>query len=211
MKRVDVSLYVILDRAIEEQSRLGKFTRDVIAGGATCLQIRCKGESTRDIMGFARRVLDVAKPAAVPVVINDRLDIALATGADGVHLGEEDMPVREARAICGTDMIVGASVRTVERAREAVASGADYVGVGPIFPSPAKPHLKPISLDILDAIRQEIRLPIVAIGGIDDMNAAVPMEHGADGVAVISALRQCLNPKEAAARLRQAVDNARKR
>ena len=211
MQIIDLSLYVILDPGIEDRFTPEEFTRQVVEGGATCLQVRCKNQTTRSFLELARRVMSQARETDVPVIINDRVDIALALGADGVHLGAEDMPVANARSLAGTGLIIGASVCRLEAARQAAKAGADYFGVGAVFPSPTKPERKPISLDILRAIRVEIDLPIVAIGGIDDTNAAVPIESGADGVAVISALRQCLDPKEATLRLRAAVDKAKKR
>lgn len=211
MPRIDLSLYVILDRHIERHFTPEDFTQRVIEGGATCIQVRCKEESTRSFMDFARRVMSGAQASGVPVIINDRLDIALAMGASGVHLGEEDMPVAEARRVAGEGVIIGATVREIETARRAKLDGADYLGVGAVFRSPSKPDREPISLDTLKSIRVEIDLPVVAIGGINEANVSAPLENGADGVAVISALRQCLDPKEAALRLRQAVDKARKR
>lgn len=210
MPSVDLSLYAILDRDIEKCLPAEEFTRKIIEGGATCIQVRCKDSSTRAFMDFARLVLRGAKGSGVPVIVNDRVDIALALGAQGVHLGSEDMPVSDARRLAGRALVIGATVNGLESARLALRAGADYLGVGAIFPSPTKPGRKPISLDILRAIRVEINLPIVAIGGIDDTNAAEPLTSGADGVAVISALRQCLDPKEAVLRLREAVDKAKK-
>jgi thiamine-phosphate pyrophosphorylase len=207
---VDLSLYAILDPGIEECLPAEQFTRKIIEGGSTCVQVRCKNRSTRAFMAFARMVMRGAEDSGVPVIVNDRVDIALALGAHGVHLGSEDMPVEDARRLAGDTLIIGATVNELESARRAHLAGADYLGVGAIFPSPTKPDRQPISLDILRSIRIEIDLPIVAIGGIDDKNAAVPLKNGADGVAVISALRQCLDPKEAALRLREAVDKAKK-
>ncbi len=207
---VDVTLYAILDRDIEQRAPVEEFTRRTVEGGATCIQVRCKDSTTREFMDFARRVMLGTRGSGVPVIINDRVDLALALGAGGVHLGREDMPVEDARRLAGSTLIIGASADDLESARHAYRVGADYLGVGAIFPSATKPDRKPISLDILSAIRVEINLPIVAIGGIDATNAAVPLENGADGVAVISALRQCLDPKEAVLRLREAVDKAKK-
>ena len=211
MRTIDLRLYAILDRDIEQRFDLADFTAMVIEGGATALQVRLKEESARRIIAFTDTVLSAARPSGTPVIVNDRPDIALATGADGVHLGETDMPVALARRICGPDMILGATVRDVDSAAAAYRDGADYLGVGPVFGTPVKPDLEPIGPDIIRGIRQEISLPIVAIGGINDLNAAVPLASGADGVAVISALRQCHSPKEAASRLRGAIDKAKKR
>jgi thiamine-phosphate pyrophosphorylase len=207
---IDVSLYAILDHNIEKHLPAEEFTRRVVDGGVTCLQVRCKGRSTRAFMDFARQVMSGAGSSGVPVIINDRVDIALALGAGGVHLGADDMPLADARRLAGGALIVGATANTLEAARRASDAGADYLGVGAVFPSSTKPDRRPISLDILRAIAVEINLPIVAIGGIDEANTAVPIAHGADGVAVISALRQCLDPKEAAIRLREAVRKAKK-
>jgi len=206
---LDLTLYAIVDPGIEECLPAGEFTRKIIEGGITCIQVRCKDLTTRAFMDFARRVIRGTWGSKVPVIINDRLDIALAVGAQGVHLGSDDMPVADARRLAGRGLIIGATANTPDSARLAEQEGADYLGVGAIFPSPTKPARKPISLDILRAIRLEINLPIVAIGGIDDTNADVPLRNGADGVAVISALRQCLDPGEAALRLRETVDKAK--
>jgi thiamine-phosphate pyrophosphorylase len=211
MLTIDLRLYAILDRDIEQQFELADFTTMVIEGGATALQVRLKRESSRNIIGFTETVLSVARISDTAVIVNDRVDIALATGADGVHLGQDDMPVALARKICGAGMIVGVTVRDVESARAAYGAGADYLGVGPVFGTLVKPDLKPVGPDMIRAIRREISLPIVAIGGINDLNVAVPLANGADGVAVISALRQCHGPKEAASRLREAIDKAKKR
>ena len=207
---IDVSLYVIVDQAVESELPVEVFTTEVIEGGATCIQIRCKDESTRSIMEFGRRVLGVASRAGIPVIINDRVDVALATGAQGVHLGEGDMPIADARRTCGDTMIIGATVRDIASARAASDAGADYIGVGPVFATRLKPALDPLAPGVIAGIRREISLPIVAIGGINDMNAAIPLGEGADGVAVISALRQCKSPKEAASQLRSAIDKAKK-
>jgi len=208
---LDVSLCAILDWAVESILPLEEFTEHIISGGATSIQVRLKTEPTRNIMDFTRRVLEVCTGTGVAVIVNDRVDVALATGAQGVHLGEEDMPVETARSLVGPEMIIGASVRDVSGARAAARAGADYLGVGAMFRTPIKPEQEPISLDILQEIRHEVKLPIVAIGGIDEKNAALLLEHGADGIAVISALRKCLDPKEGASRLRAAVDNFKKR
>lgn len=211
MPDLDPTLIAILDRGVESILPLEEFTRSIISGGATSIQVRLKHESTRYIIGFTRRVLEACAGTGVSVIVNDRLDAAMAAGAQGVHLGEEDMPVRTARGLAGPGMIIGASVRDVAGAKAAALAGADYLGVGAMFATPIKPEQEPISLDILQEIRHEVKLPIVAIGGIDETNAALLMEHGADGIAVISALRKCLDPKEGASRLRAAVDNFKKR
>jgi thiamine-phosphate pyrophosphorylase len=163
---IDLSLYAIVDRAIEDHIPIQDFIAQIIKGGATCLQVRCKDESTRTTLEFTEAVITVAKQAGVPVIVNDRVDIALAAGAQGVHLGQDDMPIGEARRACGESLIIGASVRNVESARLAAQAGADYLGVGAVFATPVKPDLTPIPRGTIAQIRQEISLPIVAIGGI---------------------------------------------
>jgi thiamine-phosphate pyrophosphorylase len=208
---VDLSLCAILDRDIDCRFSIEDFAAEVVAGGATCLQVRLKNETTLSIIDFTRRILAVAGMTQTPVIVNDRVDVALATGAQGVHLGADDMPVADARRLCGGAIVIGATVRDLASARDAERAGADYLGVGPIFVSPVKPDLTRIAPGTLRSIRSGISLPIVAIGGINETNAATPVKEGADGVAVISALRQCDSPKEAASRLRTAIDTAKKR
>jgi len=211
LPRIDVSLYVIVDRDIERACPLEDFTKEVIAGGATCLQLRAKHESARGILELAGRLIAVARPMGVPLIVNDRLDLALVAGADGVHLGEDDLPVREARRIGGPALVIGASASGLEAALRAEGEGADYVGVGPIFPTPSKPEAEVIAPGALAAVRRGISLPIVAIGGINEANLGIPLGEGADGIAVISALRQCLSPGEVAARLKTAIAKSKKR
>jgi len=208
---VDVSLCVILDRDLERDLPLEEFVRQVVEAGATCLQVRLKNEDARGVMDFTAAVVRLARPRSVPVIVNDRLDVAMAAGADGVHLGETDLPVADARRIAGPGLIVGASAATADVARRAAAQGADYVGIGPVFPSPTKPDVEPVGWEALSGARRIISLPIVAIGGINHTNLHIPLEYGADGIAVISALRQCPSPGEAMSRLKRAFDQAKKR
>jgi thiamine-phosphate pyrophosphorylase len=211
LSRIDVTLYIILDRDIEATLPLETFTRDVIRGGATCLQVRSKHDNARSILDLARRVLAVATPLGIPVVINDRLDLALASGAAGVHLGEDDLPVREARRLAGPGLVIGASAASLEAARRSAGEGADYIGVGPVFATPTKPEAAAVDSGLIAAVRREISLPIVAIGGINEANLDVPIGQGADGIAIISALRRCPFPGEAAARLKAAIVKAKTR
>ena len=211
LPRIDISLCVILDGDIDAILPLETFTREVIRGGATCLQVRAKRATARGALDLARRVLGVAAPLGIPVIVNDRLDLALACGAAGVHLGEDDLPIADARRLAGPGLVVGASVTTLDSARRSAADGADYLGVGPVFATPTKPEARPIGEGVLEAIRREISLPIVAIGGISESNLAIPIRQGADGIAVISALRQCPSPGEVTARLKTAIAKAKER
>lgn len=224
MARIDLSLYAILDPAVEDECAIEDFVRLIVEGGATCVQVRCKDLSDAGTLDFTLRVVGAARPAGVPVIVNDRLGVALAARAEGVHLGEEDLPVAVARrrvaeafeeSAGGTaeelaaGFIIGASARTLEAARMAAEFGADYIGVGPMFSTPNKPGVGPVDPAVITAIKREISLPMVAIGGINEENVHVPMGHGADGAAVISALRGTGSPREAAARLRAAIERSR--
>ena len=224
MTGIDLTLCAIVDPAVEEECAIEEFVRLIIEGGVTCLQVRCKHTPDVETVEFTLKVLGVARPAAVPVIVNDNLEAALAVWAEGVHLGAEDMPVERARSriaevlkglagdTAGTavrDFVVGASARTLEAGRRAREAGADYIGLGPVFRTSVKPDVEPIEPALIKDFKREISLPIVAIGGINEENVHVPMSHGADGVAVISALRKTGSPREAAAGLRAAIEKSR--
>lgn len=211
MPGIDLSLCVILDRAFEPEITPEGLAAQVVANGATCIQVRLKNEDGRWIRDFTERVLGVARPAGVPVVVNDRLDVALALGADGVHLGQDDLPVADARRLGGPALVVGASARNLEEALRARDDGADYIGVGPVFETTVKAGVTPIAPEVIPAIRRIISLPIVAIGGINETNLHIPLGQGADGIAVISALHQCPSPGIATSRLKHALEQAKKR
>lgn len=211
MPRIDVSLCVILDHDLERIYGAAELARQVIENGATCIQVRLKEESDRDILNFTIDILRAAGEYRVPVIVNDRLDIALAAGAAGVHLGESDLPIGLARRIAGPNLIIGASAASAEAAGRAQADGADYVGVGPVFPTPVKPDQATVPAGTIAAICRIISLPIVGIGGINEDNLHIPLAEGADGIAVISALRQCPSPGESTSRLRRALEKAKKR
>lgn len=224
MAGIDLTLCAILDPAIETECAIEEFVRLIISGGATCLQVRCKNLSDVETLEFTLRILGVARPARVPVIVNDSLETALSVWAEGVHLGAEDMPISRARervkevltdlagdtaAAAVRDFTIGASARTLEDGLRAEAEGAHYIGLGPVFSTPVKPDVEPIDPGLIRVFKREISLPIVAIGGINEENVHVPMSQGADGVAVISALRNTGSPREAAAGLRAAIDRSR--
>ncbi len=173
-----------------------------VSGGVTVVQLRSKRQSTRAFCDLARDVIRILKPRRIPLIINDRIDVALACGADGVHLGQQDLLLTDARRILGPSGIIGISVNTIEEARDAENGGADYLGVGPLFPTSSKSRLRPIlGLEGLRRIRKQVRLPLLAIGGISTDNAAAVRRAGADGVAVISALISAPDIAGAAAEL----------
>ena len=180
-------LYVIPDRTVGAPLRLEEQARQALAGGATALQLRDKEADGGELFAEARRMLRLCRELGVPLFVNDRLDIALACGADGVHLGQNDLPVAEARRLAPRPFIIGASARTPEDADRAVRDGADYLGVGAVFPTGSKEDARVIGLDGIRAITRAAAVPVVAIGGVSLDNLGEVMACGADGVAVISA------------------------
>lgn len=206
--RFDLRVYVITHAGFRGRSH-EDVARAAVAGGATALQLRDKESPGRALVATARRLVALANPAGVPVVVNDRVDVALAAGADGVHVGEDDLPVADARRLLGPERIVGASAGTVEAARRAEQEGADYLGVGPVFPTATKTDAgEAIGLDGLRKIVAAVRVPVVGIGGITVENAGQVVLAGAAGVAVVSAVAGADDMVEATRRLRQAVDLA---
>jgi thiamine-phosphate pyrophosphorylase len=207
---LDLRVYVITDRSFRGRSH-EEVARAALEGGATVLQLRDKRAPARQLVEWARRILDLARQAKVAFVVNDRVDVALAAGADGVHVGEDDLPVADARRLLGPGRIVGASAGTVDEALRAEREGADYLGVGPVFPTATKPDAgDAIGLEGLRRIARAVRVPVVGIGGITAENAAEVVRAGAAGVAVISAVADAEDMREATRRLREAVDDALK-
>ena len=183
-----------------------------IAGGVDVVQLREKGKSARDRYDLGLRLRTVTREAGVPLIVNDRIDIAAAIDADGVHLGDDDLPVSVARECLGDDAIVGRSVSTVEAAREAAAAGADYLGVGAVYRTTSKetdPDESRIGLDRVRAIATAVETPFVGIGGITPENAGDVVAAGADGVAVISAITGADDPEAATRSLSEAVEEGR--
>ncbi len=178
-----------------------------IAGGATVVQLREKTLATRQFLEAAVRTREVTRRAGVPLIINDRVDVALAVDADGVHAGPDDMPVGVARRLLGPDRIIGASAGTVAEAVEAERDGADYLGVGSVFATPSKADAgAPIGTRTVQAIVRAVRIPVVGIGGITPDNAAAVIDAGAAGVAVISAVA---NADDISAAVRHLVEVVR--
>ncbi|MFN8532657.1 MAG: thiamine phosphate synthase [Dehalococcoidia bacterium] len=173
----------------------------ILRGGARVIQLRDKRGPADGTIRLARALVLLCRAANVPLIVNDRLDVAIAADADGVHLGQHDLTVAEVRRIVGDQFIVGCSTNTVEEARRAVEDGADYLGVGAIYPTSSKHDTRPAGLARLAEIRAAVRLPIVAIGGIDANNAGPVVAAGADMVAVIGALARVNDPEAAARRL----------
>ena len=206
----DYSLYLVTDRTLSLGRRTVDIVREAVAGGATCVQLREKSCGTRDFVDEARAVRALLAGTGVPLVINDRVDVALAVGADGVHLGQTDMRITDARRLTGPGMLIGISAECVEDAVQAQAEGADYVGVSPVFSTPTKTDTAPpLGLAGIAAIRAAVSLPLVGIGGIGPANAADVIRAGCDGIAVVSAIVSAADPRGAAAELATIIQRAR--
>ncbi len=183
----DPTLYLVTDPDLSLGRPEEEIVRRAVSAGVTMVQYRDKDTSTKRMIEKTRLLADICKPAGVALIVNDRLDVALAGGADGVHLGQDDMELADARRIAGDAFIIGISVTTVEEAMQAEASGADYLGANGVFPTGTKTDLgEPLGLEGVSMLASAASLPIVAIGGIKDSNAGEVMSAGADGVAVVS-------------------------
>ena len=208
--RIDLTLYLVTDRGLARGRSTAEVVREAVAGGATVVQLREKDVSTRAFLDEALELKRLLGPLGVTLVVNDRLDVALACGAAGVHLGQDDLPCAVARRIAGPDVVIGVSVGTPGEARRAEANGADYLGVSPVFDTPTKTDApRATGLDGLAAIRAATRLPLVAIGGLNVSNAADAVRAGADGIAVVSAIVAAADPRAAASALREAIRRGR--
>jgi thiamine-phosphate pyrophosphorylase len=177
-----------------------------LAGGSRVLQVRVKDAPAGEVLAIARRSVALARGRAL-VIVNDRVDLALLSGADGVHVGDEDLPVAEARRLVGPDLLVGRTCRTLEEAEAAILQGADHVGFGPIFPSRTKPiALPPRGIPALAAVCARLPAPVVAISGIELSNVAEVARAGAACAAVVEAIFGAGDPRENAARLAEAFE-----
>lgn len=186
---VDYSLYLVTDRDILKGRDIFKAVEDAILGGVTLVQLREKNVSSLDFYNIAMKMKDITMHYNVPFIINDRLDIALAVDADGLHIGQEDLPLVAARKLLGRGKILGYSVSNTEEAIYGEKNGADYLGAGTVFPTGSKADAgNPIGTEILKSIKQSVSIPVVGIGGISKSNLHEVKASGADGISVISAI-----------------------
>ena len=196
-------LYVILDRAAAGSRDLAALAAAAIRGGADVLQLRDKSASAAALLAEARRLVPLARKARVPLIINDRPDVALAAYADGVHLGQDDLPVAEARRILGADRLIGKSTHSLEQAVAADQEAVDYLGFGPLFATPTKPGYGSLGLEPLLEVTSRVRHPLVCIGGIDADRLETVLQGGAQRVAVVRAVCGAADPEAATRALKE--------
>lgn len=208
---MDWSLCVITDRRLSRDRSHLEVARAAIEGGATIIQLRDKETSTRELIEAGLALRKLTWERGVAFIVNDRVDVALAVDADGVHVGQDDMPAKLARRLVGPNKIVGISASTLEEALRAEADGADYVSASPVFATPTKPDAPPpTGLEGLRAIAEAVHVPVIAIGGINASSVEGVIRAGADGVAVISAVVAAPDIAEAARGLRERIEAVRK-
>lgn len=197
-------LYAIVDRDFVKGDKIFKIVEAVGAGGADMIELRDKSSSTAEVIKTAKALKKITKNYGVPLVINDRLDVALAVDAEGLHIGRSDIDISVARALMGQGKLIGVTVRNLRDAREAKRKGADYLGVGPVFRTPIKPGIKPKGISLLNTVKK-VNLPYFAIGGIDCANVRKLAEKGFKRIAVIRALCKARKPYIATRRLKEAL------
>ena len=195
MKNLDTTLYFITDSTGFTEEEFLVRVEQALKGGVTILQLREKEKSTREYIELAEKVHKIAKRYNVPLIIDDRVDIALAIDAEGVHVGASDMPVATARKLMGEDKIVGATAKTVPWAKEACEQGANYLGVGAIYPTTTKVVTVLTSTETLDAITKAVPIPVNAIGGLNKDNLDILKGIGISGICVVSAIMKSDDPK----------------
>lgn len=200
-------LYVVTDEGLSRGLDHTQIAREALAGGADVIQLRDKSLGGRRLLEHARTIRRLTKRAGRLFIVNDRLDIALLAGADGVHLGQEDLPLAEARSISPRGFLIGVTVHNLREARAAERGGADYLGLSPIFATGSKSDAgEACGLEMVRRVGRAVSIPVVAIGGIGPANARDVLEAGADGLAVISAVVSQPDVAEAARRLRELID-----
>jgi len=201
MKDFVLTLYLVTDSTGHDLSSFLQTIEEACRGGVTLVQLREKSSGGREYLERAIAVKEITDRYHIPLMIDDRIDVAIACGAAGVHVGQSDLPVSCARALLGPDKIVGATAKTPAQALEAFEQGADYLGVGAIFPTTTKVATMLTPVTTLTEIRKAVPLPIVAIGGLNRDNMDVLKGSPADGIAVVSAIMQSKNPRETAGEL----------
>ncbi len=205
MKDLNTRIYFITDSTPYTEQEFLERVQSALKGGVSLIQLREKERTTREYIDFAQKVHALAKQFNVPLIIDDRIDVALAAHTEGVHLGQSDMPVKTAREILGDDIIIGATAKTVEQALEAFEQGADYLGVGAIYPTTTKVKTVLTSTQMLDKICRAVPIPVNAIGGLNKDNIDVLKGIGISGICAVSAIMKATDPENAVKELSAAV------
>ena len=206
MKKLDLSLYLVTDEVLSKGRPIEWIVEEAVKGGVTMVQLREKNSTTRDFVERAIKLKSVLSKYDVPLIINDRLDVLLACDADGLHIGQSDMPYQIARKILGKNKIIGLSVESLEEAEETNLLDVDYIGISPVFSTMTKTDTKiEFGLDGVKKVTSICRHPSVGIGGINFTNAADIVASGADGIAVVSAIMSADNPYMAALELKKQI------
>ena len=200
--KYDYTLYLVTDRSLMSTATLIEAVEQAILGGCTMIQLREKNISSLDFYRQSVEVKKITEQYHVPFIINDRIDIAIAVNADGVHIGQTDIPAAIARDLIGTDMLLGVSAASVKEAVQAANDGADYLGVGAMFPTGTKTDANYVSIEELKKIRHAVNLPIIAIGGINKGNIKQFHDTGINGLAVVSAIIAQPDIQKAAAEMK---------
>jgi len=185
---MDYTLYLVTDRELMSTKTLEEAVRQAILGGCTMIQLREKSASSLEFYQTALRIGEITKAHQVPLIINDRVDIAFAADADGVHVGQGDLPARIVRRLIGDGKLMGVSVSTAEEAVKAAEDGADYIGVGAMYPTGTKTDARLVTMEELERIRNSVPIPIVVIGGINKKTVPDFAGTGIDGIAAVSAV-----------------------
>ena len=206
MKNLDTTMYFITDSTNYSEDEFLYRVEEACKGGVTLVQLREKERTTREYITFAEKVHEITLRYDIPLIIDDRVDVALAAGAEGVHVGQSDMPVAAARNLMGNDKIIGATTKTVPQAIEAYEQGADYLGVGTIYPTTTKVKTVLTSVETLKEIVQAVPIKVNAIGGLNKDNIHVLKGSGIDGICAVSAIMKAESPCDAAKELREAFD-----
>lgn len=206
MKKLDTTMYFITDSTNYTEDEFLYRVEEACKGGVTLIQLREKERTTREYLSLAEKVHEITRKYDIPLIIDDRVDVALAVNAEGVHVGQSDMPVNIARKLMGGDKIVGATAKTVPQAIEAYEQDADYLGVGAIYPTTTKVKTVLTSVDTLKEIVKAVPIRVNAIGGLNKDNIHVLKDSGIDGICVVSAIMKADNPCAAAKELREAFN-----
>ena len=199
---IDYSLYLVTDRRNKTTEEFLKIIEESIQGGVTVVQLREKDTPTKEFYQIAIKLKEITQKYKIPLIINDRIDIALAIECEGVHLGQDDMPAEIARKILGKDKLIGVSAHNIEEAKKAVLDGADYIGSGAVFPTSTKNDASDVPIEKLKDITNSINIPTVAIGGIKSENIKQLENTNISGISVVSAIMESENPIKASEELK---------